>query len=205
MDFHEEWPDTLDNFEVFPKRVPKPEFEDVKVCELVNCVDCVCPVTNSKPLIEHLYANYMCPRHIPRELVITPGKLLIHEGDTRVVEFLKNKDHSLALDFIANLEKLAHISPSRFDHLLVIHKLFFNKTPGHYKDSILLNSKMEFHRHPHGIETLILAFDLGDMTMLRDQWSKHLDDAWYLIQSSLQRLHNPLRPIEYFRARSHSI
>ena len=157
-------------------------------------------------LIDHCFLYGMCPRHIPINLLLTPGKLVIGNIDPKIIEFLQHISSIDIFDFLAKIERLAHRFPGLAHHVLVIHKICRVPGPGLMDDLVFLNTKIELGSHEFGSKTLLLSFDLTDPFVRLDQ-----SDNWLIdIDFKLRKMFLDLVPRENsqnskFRVRSNSV
>lgn len=186
----ESWPDMVECFNIFPKRVVDAEddFNCTRECDLPG-LSCNCDYPKDGNLIEYLFNHSMCEKHIPHNLLVTPGKIIIDSCDTRIIDFLQSPKNYKVLDLIADIERSAFLLPHLADHILVIHKLYFTKGPGWYRDSIVLNTKVEFQKYSVGKEIVQLAYDIGDVASLDLSVQRYLENCQFEMKAALTKLH----------------
>ena len=199
--FSQEWPETIDGFELFPKADMK-DFGEFRICDLSSSF-CTCSVR--LPLLDHIYKYQMCPIHIPNKLLTTPGKTLIDNNNLEVVKFLNNPKNSIALDLLAAVERSIYIFPGACDHCMVIHKFFSVNEPGLSGEGIICNTKFELHHHEYGIRSIIFPTNVGDINEINSFMDQIISNCRFVLQNLISELHSQPWGKAFKRKRANSI
>ena len=96
------WPKELEYFTLFPRT--EREFFYKELFESGLNTNCSCPLGNESELIQHIFIHGMCPKHVPRNLLATTGKLLIPNFDKGVLAFLDSLANKDIFDLLGQIE-----------------------------------------------------------------------------------------------------